>query len=170
MSNEDGVPPLNCISVSLPFGLAPIQKPNLTIPTITPKFVSPSSRKGRTPWSFDQLMGRSFVLEAARINFRNTDFHFSWARCFYVPLGNWCQYCSTSLPYLWWHPNSILKSSEAFMKLILKWFTNSEIKAYPGNCHLLNSTKIWGRRTKNELILKTVRVKIVTERIKLRKV
>ena len=37
MNNEDGVP---CISVSLPYGLAPIQKPNLTIPSITPKFVS----------------------------------------------------------------------------------------------------------------------------------
>ena len=41
MSNEDGVLPLNCISVSLPYKLAPIQKPNLAIPSITPKFVSP---------------------------------------------------------------------------------------------------------------------------------
>ena len=41
MSNEDGVPPLNCISVRLRFGLVPIQKPNLPIPSITTKFVSP---------------------------------------------------------------------------------------------------------------------------------
>ena len=41
MSNEDGAPPLNCISVSLLYRLAPIQKPNLAIPSITPKFVSP---------------------------------------------------------------------------------------------------------------------------------
>ena len=56
------------------------------------------------------------------------------------------------------------------MKLILKWFTNNEIKAYPGNCRLLNSTKEIGKKNKNELILKIVRVKIVTESIKLRKV
>ena len=41
MSNEDGVLPLNCISVSLPYRLAPIQTPNLAIPSIIPKFVSP---------------------------------------------------------------------------------------------------------------------------------
>ena len=35
----------------------------------------------------------------------------------------------------------MLESSEASAKLILKWFTNNEIKAYPGNCHLLWSTK-----------------------------
>ena len=35
----------------------------------------------------------------------------------------------------------MLESSEASTKLILKWFTNNEIKAYPGNCHLLWSTK-----------------------------
>ena len=40
MSNEDGAPPLNCISVSLPYRLDPIQKFNLAIPSSTPKFVS----------------------------------------------------------------------------------------------------------------------------------
>ena len=43
MNNEDGVPR---ISVSLPYGLAPIQKPNLTIPSITPKFVSHTFLEG----------------------------------------------------------------------------------------------------------------------------
>ena len=56
------------------------------------------------------------------------------------------------------------------MKLILKWFTNNEIKAYPGNRHLLNSKKEIGKKNKKELILKIVRVKIVPERIRLRKV
>ena len=46
MSNEDWVPPLNCISVSLPYGPAPIQKPNSTIPSITPKFFSPLLGRG----------------------------------------------------------------------------------------------------------------------------
>ena len=39
MSSEDGdgVSPLNCFPVSLPYGLAPHSKPNLTGPPITPK-------------------------------------------------------------------------------------------------------------------------------------
>ena len=37
------------------------------------------------------------------------------------------------------------------MKLILKWFTNNEIKAYPGNCHLLNSTKEIGKKNKKQV-------------------
>ena len=41
MSNEDGAPPLNCISVSLLYRLAPIQKPSLAILSMTPKFVFP---------------------------------------------------------------------------------------------------------------------------------
>ena len=37
------------------------------------------------------------------------------------------------------------------MKLILKWFTNNEIKAYPGKWHLLNSTKKIGRKNKKRV-------------------
>ena len=37
------------------------------------------------------------------------------------------------------------------MKLILKWFTNNEIKAYPGNCHLLNRTKEIGKKNKKRV-------------------
>ena len=37
------------------------------------------------------------------------------------------------------------------MKLILKWFTNNEIKAYPGNCHLLNSKKEIGKKNKKRV-------------------
>ena len=37
------------------------------------------------------------------------------------------------------------------MKLILKWFTNNEIKAYPGNCHLLNSTKEKRKKNKKQV-------------------
>ena len=61
--------------------------------------------------------------------------------CLSQPSSSYCQYCVTILPCLWWHPSSVLESSEASAKLILKWFTNNEIKAYPGNCHLLWSTK-----------------------------
>ena len=37
------------------------------------------------------------------------------------------------------------------MKLILKWFTNNEIKAYPEKCHLLNSTKEIGKKNKKRV-------------------
>ena len=37
------------------------------------------------------------------------------------------------------------------MKPILKWFTNNEIRAYPGKCHLLNSTKEIGRKNKKRV-------------------
>ena len=42
MSSEDGVPPINCFSVSLPYGLAPHSRPNLTVPPVHPKKLSPS--------------------------------------------------------------------------------------------------------------------------------
>ena len=37
------------------------------------------------------------------------------------------------------------------MKIILKWFTNNEIKAYPEKCHLLNSTKETGKKNKKRV-------------------
>ena len=55
------------------------------------------------------------------------------------------------------------------MKLILKKFTNNEIKAYPGNCYLLNRTEEMGTKNKKRVNIEN-RVKIVAERIKLRKV
>ena len=43
--------------------------------------------------------------------------------------------------------SGVLKSSEVCTKLILKWFFNNEIKAYLGNCHVLNchSTREHGK-------------------------
>ena len=40
--------------------------------------------------------------------------------------------------------SGLLKSSEVCTKLILKWFFNNEIKAYLGNCHVLQSTREHG--------------------------
>ena len=37
------------------------------------------------------------------------------------------------------------------MKLIFKWFTNKEIKAYPGKCHLPKSSKKIGKNNKKRV-------------------
>ena len=56
------------------------------------------------------------------------------------------------------------------MKLILKKFTNIEIKAYPGNCYLLNRTEEMGKKNKKRVNIENSQSEEVAERIKLRKV
>ena len=64
--------------------------------------------------------------------------------------------------------SGVLKSSEVCTKLILKWFFNNEIKAYLGNCHVLQSTREHGNTNIEGIISQKVKVKIVTESMKLR--
>ena len=68
---------------------------------------------------FYQLMGRNFIYNTTRINFRFTDLQFSRIRHIFVALNTYCWYCGNSFSCFWWYRSSVLESSEA-RKLLLK--------------------------------------------------
>ena len=151
MSSENGVRPLTCFSLSLP---TPKFKTQLTSLSITPKICLPPSS-----WEEDTMIIRSAYVkdskwDAARVNFTATDLQFLWVRRFLFPSAVAVNIVS---------PASRVFGDILVGSIIINLKHIQEITVF-FRVQKRKETQAW-----KEMILKKVKLKMVTESIKLRK-